>query len=182
MSSAYRSLHINTSRERMEYSDFPMPKSFPDFPHHTHIAKYFNDYVDHFGFRDRIRFETGVAHVARAATTACWTVELEDGETRLYDAVMVANGHHWDARWPEPASPASSRGQMHAHDYKDAERVPRQARGRAGDGQQRDGHRRRSRYAPTDDLPRRATRRLGHPQVRSGQAARPARAAAVLPV
>ena len=35
MSSAYRSLHINTSRERMEYSDFPMPKSYPDFPHHT---------------------------------------------------------------------------------------------------------------------------------------------------
>ncbi|MFL5904744.1 MAG: NAD(P)-binding protein [Solirubrobacteraceae bacterium] len=26
MSAAYRSLHINTSRERMEYSDFPMPK------------------------------------------------------------------------------------------------------------------------------------------------------------
>ena len=35
MSSSYRSLHINTSRERMEYSDFPMPKSYPDFPHHT---------------------------------------------------------------------------------------------------------------------------------------------------
>jgi Flavin-binding monooxygenase-like len=39
MSSAYRSLHINTSRERMEYSDFPMPKRYPDFPHHTHIAE-----------------------------------------------------------------------------------------------------------------------------------------------
>ena len=70
MSSAYRSLHINTSRERMEYSDFPMPKSYPDFPHHTHIAKYFDDYVDHFGFRDRIRFETGVER-RRAAPTAC---------------------------------------------------------------------------------------------------------------
>src|SRR3954462_13851354 len=43
MSSAYRSLHINTSRNRMEYSDFPMPKSYPDFPHHTQIAQYFND-------------------------------------------------------------------------------------------------------------------------------------------
>ncbi len=45
MSSAYRSLHANTSRERMEYSDFPMPKSYPDFPHHTQIAHYFSDYV-----------------------------------------------------------------------------------------------------------------------------------------
>ena len=32
MSSAYRSLHINTSRERMEYSDYPMPTDYPDFP------------------------------------------------------------------------------------------------------------------------------------------------------
>ena len=55
MSAAYRSLHINTSRERMEYSDYPMPKSYPDFPHHTQIAAYFDAYVDHFGFRDRIR-------------------------------------------------------------------------------------------------------------------------------
>src|SRR5450755_2633402 len=54
MSSAYRSLHINTSRQRMEYSDYPMPASYPDFPHHTQIAAYFDDYVDHFGLRDRI--------------------------------------------------------------------------------------------------------------------------------
>ncbi|CAA9489610.1 MAG: Cyclohexanone monooxygenase, partial [uncultured Solirubrobacteraceae bacterium] len=45
MSAAYRDLHINTSRERMEYSDFPMPRSYPDFPHHTQIAEYFDAYV-----------------------------------------------------------------------------------------------------------------------------------------
>jgi dimethylaniline monooxygenase (N-oxide forming) len=119
MSSAYRTLHINTSRERMEYTDFQMPKSFPDFPHHTHIAKYFNDYVDHFGFRDKIRFETGVQRADRR-DDGTWEVELETGETLLYDTVLVANGHHWDARWPEPAFPGEFAGrQMHAHDYKD---------------------------------------------------------------
>src|SRR6476469_4461658 len=60
MSSAYRSLHINTSRDRMEYADFPMPHDYPDFPHHTQIARYFDAYVDHFGLRDKITFETGV--------------------------------------------------------------------------------------------------------------------------
>ena len=60
MSAAYRDLFINTSRPRMEYSDFPMPESYPDFPHHTQIAAYFEEYVDHFGFRERITFETGV--------------------------------------------------------------------------------------------------------------------------
>src|SRR6478609_5431246 len=96
MSSAYRSLHISTSRERMEYSDFPMPKSYPDFPHHTHIARYFDAYVDHFGVRDRIVFETGVEHAAKAGER--WEVTLDTGETRSYGALMVANGHHWDAR------------------------------------------------------------------------------------
>ena len=51
MSSAYRSLHINTSRARMAYADFPMPGDYPDFPHHTQVAAYFDAYVDHFGLR-----------------------------------------------------------------------------------------------------------------------------------
>jgi dimethylaniline monooxygenase (N-oxide forming) len=121
MSSAYRSLHINTSRERMEYTDFPMPKSYPDFPHHSQIAAYFDDYVDHFGFRDRIAFETGVAHAARGAD-GVWSVELTTGETRRYDALVVANGHHWNPRWPEPAYPGTFDGeQTHAHHYVDNE-------------------------------------------------------------
>ena len=31
---AYRSLHINTSRTQMQFADFPMPRDYPDFPHH----------------------------------------------------------------------------------------------------------------------------------------------------
>ena len=122
MSSAYRSLHINTSRERMEYSDFPMPRSYPDFPHHTHIAQYFNDYVDRFGFRDRIAFQTGVEHAGRGRD-GVWSITLDNGETRTYDALLVANGHHWNPRWPEPAYPGTFDGeQMHAHHYIDNER------------------------------------------------------------
>jgi Flavin-binding monooxygenase-like len=119
MSSAYRSLHINTSRHRMEYADFPMPASYPDFPHHTQIARYFDDYVDHFGLRSRITFETGVEHAARDAD-GVWQVTLDSGETRAYDALLVANGHHWDPRWPEPPFPGHFDGeQLHAHHYVD---------------------------------------------------------------
>src|SRR5271155_2449850 len=64
MSAAYRDLFINVSRERMQYSDFPMSKAYPDFPHHTQIAEYFNAYVDRFGLREDITFETGVEHAA----------------------------------------------------------------------------------------------------------------------
>jgi dimethylaniline monooxygenase (N-oxide forming) len=119
MSSAYSTLHINTSRERMEYADFPMPASYPDFPRHDQIARYFADYVEHFGLRERIEFETGVEHVARRED-GVWEVTLDNGQTRLYDALLVANGHHWDPRWPEPPLAGSFDGELiHSHHYRD---------------------------------------------------------------
>ena len=119
MSSAYRTLHINTSRARMEYADFPMPQSYPDFPHHTQMAAYFDAYVDHFGVRERIRFRTAVERAVRSPDGG-WTLTA-DGEERRYDALVVANGHHWDERWPEPAFPGADEfagEQIHAHGYK----------------------------------------------------------------
>ena len=50
-SAAYQSLHIDTSKERLQLDDFPIALSnakLPDYPHHTHVAKYFSDYCDHF--------------------------------------------------------------------------------------------------------------------------------------
>ena len=118
-SAAYKSLHINTSRERMEYSDFPMPKEYPDFPHHSHIAEYFEGYVDHFGLREKIRFETSVARAERS-DDGVWALADSSGTVENYDMLLVANGHHWDPRWPEPAFPGSFDGlEMHAHSYID---------------------------------------------------------------
>ena len=123
MSSAYRSLHINTSRKVMEYATFPMPDDLPDYPNHAQIAAYFDSYVDHFGFRDRIRFETAVQH-ARQRPDGTWELTDSRGVRRTYDMLIVANGHHWDARWPEPPFPGSDEFggvQMHAHDYRDSD-------------------------------------------------------------
>lgn len=118
---AYRSLHINTSRDRMQYSDFPMPRDYPDFPHHRQIAAYFDAYVDHFGFRHTITFETRVERAERLDGGG-WRVTLHDGRVRRYDALAVANGHHWDPRWPDPPFPGELVGvEMHSHDYVDAE-------------------------------------------------------------
>jgi dimethylaniline monooxygenase (N-oxide forming) len=123
MSAAYRDLHINTSRDRMAYSDFPMPADYPDYPHHTQIASYFDDYVDHFGFRDHIIFNTKVEQVVRHGDGGGYTVTTDDGVTRDYDVVLVANGHHWNPRMPEPAFPGSDTftgTQIHAHAYIDS--------------------------------------------------------------
>ena len=83
MSSAYRSLHINTNRMIMAYSDFPMPESYPMFPHHSHIINYFDAYVNHFGVREDIQFNTEVKDVTRNHD-GTYTVETNNGNY-LYD-------------------------------------------------------------------------------------------------
>ena len=116
MSACYRDLHINTSRLRMAYSDYPMPEDYPDYPNHAQIAAYFEGYVDNFGLRDLIRFETPVEHAERL-DDGTWQITTKDG-TERFDALLVANGHHWNPRWPEPAFPGSESFdgiQMHAH-------------------------------------------------------------------
>jgi dimethylaniline monooxygenase (N-oxide forming) len=125
MSSSYKSLHINTSRQIMEYKCFPMSDAYPTYPSHEHIARYFDEFVDHFGLRDQIQFQTTVTSVVPAEGRG-WDVAVQKrgarkSTTLRYGAVLVANGHHWDARMPEPAFPGADtfKGtQTHAHDYK----------------------------------------------------------------
>jgi dimethylaniline monooxygenase (N-oxide forming) len=131
MSSAYQSLHINTSRRMMQYRSFPMPEHLPHYPSHWQIADYFDSFVDHFRLRDRITFRTEVVKVEPAAEG--WTVTLRardehgdptEPETRGYSHVVVANGHHWDPRWPEPSFPGVETfpgEQLHAHYYRSPE-------------------------------------------------------------
>jgi dimethylaniline monooxygenase (N-oxide forming) len=125
MSSAYRSLHINTSKGLMAYSTFPMPHEYPDYPDHWQIARYFDQYVDHFGLRDRITFRTEVTAVEPAdggAYRVDWREREGSEGSGFYRAVLVANGHHWDPRWPEPPFPGSGSfegEQLHAHHYKE---------------------------------------------------------------
>jgi hypothetical protein len=116
LSSAYSTLYINTSRKVMEYRAYPMPDSYPDYPHHSQIADYFDDYVDHFGLREHIRFRTEVTDV-RPVEGGGWDVTTDRGQTHRYRAVLVANGHHWDPKLPD--YPGEFLGETtHSHHYR----------------------------------------------------------------
>lgn len=124
MSSAYRSLHINSSRKLMSFKAFPMPEDYPDYPSHQHIATYFDAFAERFGLGQRIRFNTEVISVEPVGAEWEVTVENADGQraTDRYRAVLVANGHHWDPRWPEPSFPGADGfegEQIHAHYYRE---------------------------------------------------------------
>jgi thioredoxin reductase len=128
MSSAYRSLHINTSRRVMAYSTLPMPDHYPDYPDHFQMAAYFDEFADHFGLREKVRFRTEVLRAEPVEGGAGgWDVTVagpEGEETRRYQALLVANGHHWDPRWPEPAFPGAEGfegEQIHVHHYRESE-------------------------------------------------------------
>ncbi|MDG4667913.1 NAD(P)-binding domain-containing protein [Mycobacterium sp. 236(2023)] len=116
-SSAYRSLHIDTSRQRLCFKDFPMPEHYPAFPHHSDIKDYLDAYVEAFGLLEHIEFQNGVVRATRQAAGG-WTVDDQAGDTREFDLLVVANGHHWDPRYPE--FPGEFAGEtMHSHHYID---------------------------------------------------------------
>lgn len=116
-SSAYRSLHIDTSKHRLSFKDFPMPEEYPDFPHHTQIKDYLESYAAAFDLKRHIEFENGVQH-ARHREDGGWELTLQSGERREVDLLVVANGHHWDPRYAD--FPGEFTGDtIHSHHYID---------------------------------------------------------------
>ncbi|HCQ81634.1 MAG TPA: monooxygenase, partial [Rhodobiaceae bacterium] len=128
MSACYQSLHIDTSKHRLAFEDYPVPENWPDFPHHSQIHAYFNDYVDHFGLRENITFNTWVTD-ARRDEDEKWHVTLSSGETRVYEALVVANGHHWDPKIPTEYGDKFRGIQIHSHAY-DSPFAPHDLRGK----------------------------------------------------
>jgi cation diffusion facilitator CzcD-associated flavoprotein CzcO len=111
-SSAYRSLHIDTSRHAVGFADFPMDERYPDFPHHTEINGFLHEYADRFGLREHIRFSSAVEHATRLDGGG-WSI---DG--RRFDALLVCNGHHWNPAFPR--FPGHFDGlTLHSHHYID---------------------------------------------------------------
>ena len=130
-SPAYRSLETNTTKAMSRLSDFKMPEDWPDFPGHARVLEWFESYVEHFGFGDRIELSSEVCE-ATPLEPGGWRVVVRgpDGEQseRRYDALLAASGSYWSPRMPE--FPGSLEGQvLHAQAYRGPE-VPCSTRGK----------------------------------------------------
>jgi flavin-binding monooxygenase-like protein len=117
--SVWHTLNMNTPRGRYQFKDFPMPRSYADFPRHSEVQEYLSNYVDRFAFRDALRLQTGVSRVSPAPGSG-WEVELDSGEALRYDAVVIANGHHNAPLRPEFPGCFSGRT-LHSQDYRHRE-------------------------------------------------------------
>jgi cation diffusion facilitator CzcD-associated flavoprotein CzcO len=115
-SSAYRSLHIDTSKQAISFADFALDDRYPDFPHHTEIHRFLREYADRFDLRSRIRFNISVQRAERRPAGG-WVITADDGDEE-FDALLVCNGHHWDPSYPD--FPGHFDGPtIHSHHYID---------------------------------------------------------------
>lgn len=118
LSSAYKSLHIDTSRNNLGYTDFPIPEDKPDFLSHADFLRHLEAYADHFGVRPLLTFRVEVTRIEPQSDGA-WAVLLSTGETRTYRSIVVANGHLWNPRLPY--FPGRFEGEsIHSHYYRTA--------------------------------------------------------------
>uniref|UniRef100_A0A3Q3Q7R1 Flavin-containing monooxygenase n=1 Tax=Monopterus albus TaxID=43700 RepID=A0A3Q3Q7R1_MONAL len=100
-SSIYRSLVVNTSKEMMCFSDFPMPANYPNYMHNSQLLQYLRLYANHFDLLRFINFQTTVRSVVQRpdfSLSGQWdlvTVNRDGEEERhVFDAVLVCSGQY----------------------------------------------------------------------------------------
>ncbi len=93
-STMYESAHLISSRTTTEFAEFPMAAGVADYPSHHELKRYFGEFADHFGLRDRFHFGTEVVRL-EPADDDTWDVTTTDGtavQTERFGGVIVANG------------------------------------------------------------------------------------------
>ena len=114
----FKTTHIISSKKVTEFTDYPMPADYPDFPSAGQVLAYLESYARAFGLLDRIELSRKVVR-AEPLPDHAWKVTFEGGETRTYKGVVVCNGHHWHKKMP--SYPGTFTGTlMHSKDYTDA--------------------------------------------------------------
>lgn len=115
-SSVTETTHLISSKTMSQFSDFPMPADYPDYPSHRQVLAYFEAYAWHFDLEKYIRYNTEVVSADKLPGEK-WQLRLSDGSSPIFDYLLVANGHHSVPR--HPAWRAHFAGKyLHSHSFK----------------------------------------------------------------
>ena len=121
---------FNTSKEMSCFSDFPMPKHFPNYSNYQTYPQYLKDYIDHFDLKSYFVFRTSVIKIEKHAdfpNSGRWVVHvrnLNSGEEyqKIFDSVIIATGGQNSPSYPSFPGLEGFRGeQLHAGYYTDSE-------------------------------------------------------------
>ncbi|KAL4237753.1 Cyclopentanone 1 [Mactra antiquata] len=123
-----KSTVINTSKEMMCYSDYPIPADYPIFMHNKYVDKYFHLYADEFGLKKYINMNTEVHSIKQSddyKKSGKWEIvtsskSAPEKKTHTFDFVLICTGHHADKNVPNFVGLDKFKGKVtHTHDYKD---------------------------------------------------------------
>lgn len=117
-SKMYDSVHLISSKRNTQFADFPMPREYPDYPHHSRVFAYLQQLAQRYSLPQRTRFETTVT--AMQPIESGWRLTTSDGATDDFSYVVVCNGLL--RRPTTPRYPGVFAGtSVHAANYKSAD-------------------------------------------------------------
>lgn len=130
-STMYKSAHLISSRTTTEFSEFPMRSSI-EYPSHTLLLRYFQEYADRFGLREIFRFNTRVT-LLEPNDDETWTLTARrltksgrlaghEPIVKRYDHIILANGILAEPNVPQFAGEFNGEI-MHTNAYKDARQL-----------------------------------------------------------
>ncbi len=117
----YQSAHIISSKKVTQFTHFPMPETYPDFPSAQQMWDYLKAFTDAFNLWENIELNKTVNYIKPVANNL-WEVTFNDEEKRIYKGIIICNGHHWCKRFPEFQGKFSGKI-IHSKDYKGAQQL-----------------------------------------------------------
>ncbi|CAI9105778.1 OLC1v1004791C2 [Oldenlandia corymbosa var. corymbosa] len=130
-SSLYASVRSTIPKEIMGFSDYPINVRdkngvIENFPYHEEILQFLKNFAKEFGLLELIQFSTEVVRVEQTTENGPWVVEARHqrnpmtivNSKKLYDAVVVCNGHFTQPKLAELPVLKWPGKQIHSHNYR----------------------------------------------------------------
>ncbi len=115
-SSVFASTRLISSKTLTAYTDFPMPREWPAYPHHGQCLDYLRRYARHFDLVPHIRTHAAVERIEPVAGGG-WLVHAAGRPPTAHAGIVIATGHNRRPRFPDV--PGTFAGTLlHACDYK----------------------------------------------------------------
>lgn len=110
----YENVHLISSKRNTQFSDFPMPKEYPDYPGHQLFYQYLLSVAEKFELSRNTFFETVISKIEPLGNQ--WEVTTSAGDRKRYDGVFVCNGLLRKPILPTIASKFAGES-LHSADY-----------------------------------------------------------------
>lgn len=124
-STMYESAHLISSKTQMHYEEFKFSEDTADYPHHSKMKLYFQEFAKKFDLYKYYHFNTKVENVIRTPEShwevTVTNIENNEKRTMIYKGVIIANGIFSAPNIPRFKTQEYFTGEIiHSSEYKSA--------------------------------------------------------------